>query len=209
MKYVQDLGDVIWFFNVFGFSALVLQGMRMVDRVWMECNRNWFWFLWGFTALFTGMGLYELANNVEAAEFVGLVILAIYLITCTVMDSMLCLVNDVVQLMGLAGAILFVLVKPIQPVVGVSLILFAILQKMVFLRFYGGADGMTFLICSLFWAGLGKEIDCYLMHMIISYVLLLIVQVLSGNVSIKGKLKEPVAMVPYIVLSFLFLLGTV
>ncbi len=206
MKYVQDFGDVLWFFGIFGGSALLLQGLCMVDRVWRECNKSWFWFLWGFSALLTGMGLHKQSEEASAIEVVCLVILAIYLIICTVMDSMLCLVNDVVQLIGVTGAILFVLFRPVCPVIGVSLILFTLFQKVIFLRFYGGADGMAFLICSLFWAGMGKEIDCYLMHMTVSYVALLVVQVLSGNVSLKGKLKEPVAMVPYITLCFLFLI---
>ena len=206
MSYVPGFGNLLWLLGVLGSSAGFLYGIQFVDGDWKRCDRERLWTVWTFAGILSCMGLLSLAEQESPLAKVCLMALAIYLTVCTVMDNILCEVNDVVQYLGVLGGAVYVLQRNPQPQVGVSLILFAGLQHFLFLRYYGGADGMAFLICALYLAGMGKEADCFLFHMTLSYILLAIVQGIAGNISKKGKLITPVAMLPYICGSFLLML---
>ena len=83
------------------------------------------------------------------------------------------------------------------------------LQAYFFVRMYGKADCFAFSCCSLVFAAFGEGLIMYLSHMLVSIFLLGIIQFLHGNVRKDGNLREPVAFVPYISISFLgCLLGT-
>ena len=205
MNYVQGFGNLVWILGVFGISGGILYGIQFVDKDWRLCDREWLWTLWMADCIIMVIGLYGPTEQAEPLAKVCLMILAIYLVICTVMDSILCHVNDVIQYPGVIGGGLLALCTDIKPMVGVSLILFAWMQYAFFLKYYGAADGMTFLICALYLAGMGKEIDTYLIHMILCYVGLAMVQGLQGNINKRGKLIEPVPMLPYISFSFLLM----
>lgn len=206
MNCAPDFVDLLWLTGSFVFSAVVLYGFCEVDKTWAECEKKWLWFLWGFTALLINVGLYEQFMHGGWVVKLSILLLAVYLIVSVVMDSMLCLVNDAVQYIGLTGGVIYILFKNPLPQMGVWLILFVVMQRVFFLRYYGAADGMSFIICALYLAGTGKEIDSYLLHMTISYILLAVVQGVFGNISRKGHLVEPVGMLPYIAMGFFLLM---
>lgn len=206
MNCVPDFVDLLWVIASFVLSAAVLYGFCKVDRTWAECEKKWFWFFWGFTTMLTNVGLYEAFVQEGWEVRISMLLLAVYLTVSVVMDSMLCLVNDAMQYVGLTGGVLYILVNNPLPQAGVWLILFVVMQRLFFLRYYGAADGMSFLICALYLAADGKEIDDFLLHMTISYILLAVVQGVSGNISRKGRLVEPVGMLPYIAMGFFMLM---
>lgn len=79
---------------------------------------------------------------------------------------------------------------------------FGFLQRTLFKRFYGKADGHAFSVCGVLmvaFEGTAKDIWC---HMILSYGLLILVQLCKGNIESKGKLKKPVPFIPYIWIAF-------
>ena len=85
-------------------------------------------------------------------------------------------------------------------------LVFAALQFGLFMRMYGAADGMVFLVCALFESVYGDGLMTYLLHMAASFFLLAVVQIGKKNVNRAGNLKKPVAFVPYITASvWLFL----
>lgn len=86
----------------------------------------------------------------------------------------------------------------VDAAIGVSILLFALLQYVLFMRLYGRADGMAFLVSALAEASLGYDMQMYLLHMILSYLLLSLVQGLKRNIGGKGRLKKPVPFLPYI-----------
>lgn len=205
MNYIPDLGSFIWFLGLLGGSALILYGLPHIDQEWKLCDREWFWMLWLVACLAGSVGFWGLVAYAGPLYKACLLNLAIYLVVCFVMDSMLCKVNNFMQYFGILGGIICALYNQPEPEVGFSLIFFALIQYVVFLKMYGGADGMSFLICALYLAGMGKGIESYLFHMLLCYVLLAVVQAIQGNITKEGKLVEPVPLLPYISLSFLIM----
>lgn len=86
------------------------------------------------------------------------------------------------------------------------LFFYIVLQEFFFCRFYGRADCHAFAICALVEASLGMGAMEYLLHMLLAFVCLAVVQLLRGNIHPKGNLKRPVAFLPYITFSFWVLL---
>lgn len=90
--------------------------------------------------------------------------------------------------------------------------IFALLQILFFGRTYGKADRNAFLTCGICIASVGGGLKEDLLHMLIAYLLLGVVQGAGKNIARNGNLKEPVPFLPYITLAFFFLLwyhGTV
>ncbi len=84
----------------------------------------------------------------------------------------------------------------------VVLLFYCILQECFFCKFYGRADCHAFVICALAAFGMGMDLlDC-LVHMLLAFVGLAVVQLFRGNVNRKGNLKHPVAFLPYITIFF-------
>lgn len=81
-------------------------------------------------------------------------------------------------------------------------LLFALLQKKLFFRMYGRADCHAFTVCAAAECGIGLGMKEYLVHMLLAFLLLGVVQGLQGNIGRKGNLKEDVAFLPYITISF-------
>ncbi len=166
-------------------------------------NRKWFFVLKGisFVQTFIIYGVLEILEG-TMLEKVSIIILGIYLGATTIMDVLLCQVSDFLQYVGVLGGALWIFSKEIEPPLGISLILFGMIQYLIFMRMYGKADGMAFCVCAMYFIGLGFDMEMCLYHMGISVVLLAMVQALCGNISCKGNLKRKVAMYPYITSGF-------
>ncbi len=82
----------------------------------------------------------------------------------------------------------------------IELLLFALLQEFFFAKMYGRADCHAFVVCAVFETGLGRGMREYLVHMLISFLVLAVVQLAKGNVGHGGNLKTPVAFLPYVTL---------
>jgi hypothetical protein len=80
--------------------------------------------------------------------------------------------------------------------------IFVALQYGIFGRFYGRADCHAFCVCALMMTVLRFRFQDYVMHMAIVFAGLTMLQLFRGNVCRNGRLKEPVALVPYIAVGF-------
>lgn len=187
--------------GVFGISTLFLSMIKKWDKDFAVCNRKdmrkgQIIFCVMSIGLFAGQEI----GTIQSA--LGIMALGIYLVVCSVTDMLLCQVHDVMQYLGMMGAFLWLWKKDILVTAGFSVIFFALVQYVLFMRMYGKADGMAFCICALYLTGKGAEIEGYLYHMAISFLMLAVVQLCKKNVSIKGKLKQQVALYPYITAGF-------
>ncbi len=88
----------------------------------------------------------------------------------------------------------------------ISVILFLILQLCFFSKLYGRADCYAFCVCGLAFLGLNMHIYHCLMHMLVAYFILFVIQLLRKNIGKSGNLKVPIAFLPYITASFLIIL---
>lgn len=102
-----------------------------------------------------------------------------------------------------AGILLGVRVKTwgVPTDVWVELFFFVVLQQLWFGRFYGRADCHAFCVSALLMTALGMELLDYVMHMVLAFTGLLLVQLLRKNVDKGGQLKKPVPFIPYIAVS--------
>ena len=98
--------------------------------------------------------------------------------------------------------------EPRTPVIQqlIPLLLYILMQEIFFERFYGRADCHAFVICALIETVLGMGMLEFLLHMLMAFGLLAVVQMPQGNINSKGNLKRPVAFLPYITISFWVLL---
>ncbi len=88
--------------------------------------------------------------------------------------------------------------------------LFLLVQELVMSRSYGRADCHGFSICALGLAALGMGLREITGMMLVSFLLLVAVQLLKKNIKRDLKLRDPVAFVPYIASGFagMVLFGT-
>ncbi len=136
----------------------------------------------------------------------GYLVLAVYLTVCTITDFQTHKVYDILQVpAAVAGAVLCLLQVP-MPEGGRVLVSFALLQYLLFTRYYGEGDVMAFQICSLYIVGRGGDLRTLLLHMALAFILLGAVQGLKHNINQKGNLKVPVPFLPYIACSLLWFL---
>lgn len=83
-----------------------------------------------------------------------------------------------------------------------EMLFFGLLQEFLFCRWYGRADCHAFVICALVSWGNGMGLKDWLIQMLIAFGILAIVQFSRQNINRKGNLKEPVAFLPFITVSF-------
>lgn len=135
----------------------------------------------------------------------GVFCILLYLAVSTTMDILLKQVTDVVHYLGLLGGGILLLQAFPQSRVGVELIIYVVIQYIVFRKMYGHADVVVFVLCALFFAATGRGIDVYVGHMSLAFGMLALVQTFRRNIGRDGNLKQPVALVPYITCSFLLI----
>ncbi len=82
------------------------------------------------------------------------------------------------------------------------LAIYFLLQEAVMVRCYGRADSHGFCVSALILGVCGLPMRGIVLHFAISYLFLFLVQLLRKNVGSGGKLKEPVAFVPYLVVAW-------
>jgi hypothetical protein len=124
------------------------------------------------------------------------------LIFASATDLIMCKVYDFTWwIAGAALCVMFVMSTPALRTI-CDVILFIILQELVFSRFYGRADCYAFCICALTESILGIGMEGFLVHMILSYMLLTFVQFFRKNIDRYGKLIKPVPFLPYITVTF-------
>lgn len=110
---------------------------------------------------------------------------------------------------GGTGFLLLFLRKGAEPGALAGLACYGILQFCFFSRAYGRADCHAFFCSAVILTAYGGGWEQYLWHELYVFLLLAIVQLSRKNVNVRGNLKIPVALVPYIAvglaLSFLSL----
>ena len=132
-------------------------------------------------------------------------ILGAYLLVASIQDLHTCQVYDFLHIPAAIVGFCFVLAEPSWGRTG-SLVFYFLIQLGVFMRMYGEADGMVFMVCAIFETRFGKGILTYLYHMGTAFLLLGAVQGYKRNINKRGNLKEPVPFVPYIAVTvWLFL----
>lgn len=203
MKFEPDLGNLILPLGIAVISLMVLYFFRKLDEEMGSCCLIKLWKTWLLYSMLVGIGLHLEQKQGNYGMDISMLLLGIYLVTCTVTDGLICQVYDVMQYIGLIGGVFWLLLQKTECLLGVSLILFAFIQYFVFGRMYGKGDAMGYCICSLYLTGKQMGLEGYLYHMFISFCLLVFIQIIRKNISRKGNLKEPVALYPYITTGFL------
>ena len=82
-----------------------------------------------------------------------------------------------------------------------DLVIFLILQGVLFSRMYGISDCIAFSVCAIWIAALGGTLPDFLIHMLLTVILCAVVQGLNRNINKQGNLKKGVAFIPYIAAS--------
>ncbi len=205
MNYVPDFDKVVFIVGIMGCVAGLLILFRQADEELKVCCKKRLWRNWVCYGVSISVPLTFGLSVSNGWEWLALWVLGVYLLVCTVTDSLLCQVYDVMQYIGVLGGGIWLIEQKTEPNIGFSLIFFALIQYLVLIRMYGKADGMGYCICALYLAGAGIDIEGYLYHMVISFGLLAVVQGAKGNIAGKGNLKKAVALYPYISLGFLIM----
>ncbi|MDE5746233.1 MAG: hypothetical protein K2I21_01495 [Acetatifactor sp.] len=138
--------------------------------------------------------------------WLGYLALAVYLTVCTITDIQTSRVYDILQVPAAAAGAWLCIRQPAAAGSGTGLILFALLQYLLFMRLYGEGDVMAFQICALYLAGGGGNFLTMLLHMALAFAMLGAIQLAKGNINRKGNLKNPVPFLPYIACSVLWFL---
>ncbi len=84
----------------------------------------------------------------------------------------------------------------------ISLMIYFIVQELLMSRVYGRADCHAFWCCGLLLSGFGGELEIYVFHMAVTFVLMCISQSVKKNIGPDLKLKKKIAMIPYILVGF-------
>lgn len=138
------------------------------------------------------------------------IILGCLLLAC-ITDLAICQVHNFVWWFGgiAAGLLLLTEIRRKSGIIGSllpELLVFCVIQLVLFSRLYGRADCYAFCVCAGAEAGLGFGIMGFLQHMFFAFLLLAVVQAFRKNITRKGSLKRPVPFIPYITTAFYLLL---
>lgn len=132
-------------------------------------------------------------------------VLAVYLLVSSVQDSRTCEVYDFLHIPPFLTGLLCTVCLPGERRI-LPILLYIGFQIMIFMRMYGAADGMVFMVCAVFENCFGKGTATFLMHMAAAYLLLALIQGIRRNIGRDGNLKQPVPFVPYIAATVWFFL---
>lgn len=206
MSYEHVCGNLMWYIGIGLVSGVILYGLYRLDDEFMVCDKSKLWHSWCIWSTVTGVMLYGHMEKSCGVEVTGYWLLAVYFVLCGVMDGELKLVCDIFHYIGLLGGCLLLVQKAPAEELLVSLLLFALLQGILFRRMYGRADICAFVICALYLTAEGHDMEGLLFHMVVTFLLLGIVQVVRRNISRRGNLKQPVALFPYIIVGFFMII---
>ena len=142
------------------------------------------------------------SDGVRIMNGVGVLFFTTGLLAACIMDRKEQMVYRFLWLWSGLGAVLLMAVRIMDVGVPVgSLVelgLFMVIQQVGFARFYGRADCHAYCVCAVAMAALGLNLQDYVIHMLITFVILAAVQLIKRNVEAGGRLKKPVALIPYI-----------
>ncbi len=134
------------------------------------------------------------------------------LLLASVTDILLCQVHNFIWWPALAAALILLGIRCFRHCLYetrvlswdqlLSLVIFVLVQLVVFGRMYGRADSYAFCVCAVAEAAGGMDIMGMLVHMIFAYSILVPMQVWRRNIDKKGNLIQPVPFLPYIVTAF-------
>lgn len=135
-------------------------------------------------------------------------VLAVCLAFACITDCRTCLVYNFTWWIAgaAAGVLLFAERERLEGDFLLELVIFILLQLLLFSRMYGRADCYAFCVCAVAEAAVGLPLSGYLFHMLLSFLLLAFVQGLRHNIDKGGNLRRPVPFLPYITLAFWALL---
>lgn len=139
----------------------------------------------------------QLLSRLLLSLFIGCLLLA------CVTDLAICQVHNFVWwIAGTAGGLLFVerfCAAPMEnEFMASELMVFCVIQMVVFGRLYGRADCYAFCVCAVMEAALGIGLKGFLAHMLFSFGLLAVKQAVGRNIGFDGNLRRPVPFLPYI-----------
>ena len=123
-------------------------------------------------------------------------VLAAYLLVAAIQDMQCCEVYDILHILAVPSGLL--LLKETDGRQLLSLLMFIILQFVLFMRLYGEADGYAFLVCAIYESNGNGGFITYLLHMASAFMLLAVVQGIKHNIAGNGNLRKPVPFLPYI-----------
>lgn len=98
-----------------------------------------------------------------------------------------------------------VIIPDILQKTGTGLLIFLLLQFLVFARFYGKADAFAFSICAGALSALGGDMIIFLIQMLTALILLFTVNLFQHNINGKGNLKRAKPFIPYIYASWIIM----
>ena len=96
----------------------------------------------------------------------------------------------------ISGCISLALERPWQGIM--ELLLFGVIQWVLFRKLYGEADCLAFFVCAVYMTAYGGRLIDYVLFMAGVFVLLTVIQMARRNVAGNGNLKEGVPLIPYI-----------
>lgn len=206
MNFEQGYVSMLWPVSVFGISGMLLYFVYKTDVDFGETDGRRvqrLWLVYGTVIGFV-LGL----HSCDCAWFIRMAyaLLAIYFILCCVMDSVLKMVCDFFHGIGLLGGCIYLAYSQPRKEALEALILFVGIQWFVFRKMYGPADMAAYVVCSMYLAAEGGSLLDYLLHMLITFGGLGFVQLWKRNISAKGNLKNPVALLPYITGAFFLII---
>ena len=128
------------------------------------------------------------------------------LLLACITDIAICQVYNFVWWISGVAAVALLAGRGLGTSVVWEVLLFCVIQMTLFARMYGKADCYAFCVCAVAEAGLGFELAGFLMHMLVSFLLLTAVQAVQRNIGSGGRLKRPVPFLPYITAAFYLML---
>lgn len=139
----------------------------------------------------------QLLSRLLLSLFIGCLLLA------CVTDLAICQVHNFVWwIAGTAGGLLFLerlcQAPKANEYLASELMVFCVIQLVVFGRLYGRADCYAFCVCAVMEAALGIGFKGFLVHMLFSFGLLAVKQAVGRNIGSDGNLRRPVPFLPYI-----------
>lgn len=159
---------------------------------------------WQHIAVFIYLLLFQ-TFAVSGQEDPLMFLLQAYLLSALLLaawiDQYIQLIPDAVYIPGFAGGILWLAFCPEKGIIN-SVIAFIVLQFLIFRHLYGGSDCLAYILCAVYLAGRGYGLLGYLLFMLLTVGIEAMDQIRKKNIA-KGRLKQPVALIPYMALSLL------
>lgn len=139
----------------------------------------------------------QLLSRLLLSLFIGCLLLA-----CVTDLALWQVYNFVWWIAGAAGGFLFLerlcTAPKANAYLASELIVFCVIQLIVFSKLYGRADCYAFCACAVMEAALGIGFKGFLVHMLYSFGLLAVKQAAGRNIGSDGNLRQPVPFLPYI-----------